>query len=495
MDGASKIKALARAAKSFFLPAQWTHLLFLFATLLLLCAPFVPWAPSPSLSFETSEEFKRFFSGFPEYSPANPYDAWRLWYGSIALPNLLIFAAGLSCLAYSFGPSSIVKHRRWGWTFAFAFTGLAWIWVRWWTWSQAGGSALEAPLERASRLISELLFLLRGLGPGFHAAVSGVVLLAIGLALVKWSKTTLPVRLTRSAGVSCSSTLARQVFFFSLLVIGLIGLLPHLWWLGAFIIPAPERTSFRADEFIPTLWLGALVASLVPMVCIFILLRRRAVSELAPMFRLSSAKYYGIALIVPLLSFGLPPLLVFLGHKVLWEVSSLSPYPGSFPELFFIPPAWIVVVYPLALFEEVAWRGFLQPRMIQYFGLGRGIFLVALVWGLFHFPSDFGVWADYGEILSTAIFRLVSVVVFSVLLGWLVLRTGSIFPAAVMHGTINAIAEGSFAASFQGENEWAPWLGFAVWILAGYLLFTKFPVFGQRTSPGKKEEGDLLARD
>jgi membrane protease YdiL (CAAX protease family) len=112
--------------------------------------------------------------------------------------------------------------------------------------------------------------------------------------------------------------------------------------------------------------------------------------------------------------------------------------------------------------EEFGWRAYLLPRLMERFtdaeldgapvgdpaqasryaaGARKAALLVGLIWGVWHWPSQFlSMKVDPTMPLLIPLVFLVSTCSLSVLLSWVTLRSGSIWPAAIGHGTINAIA-------------------------------------------------------
>ncbi|WP_326638064.1 CPBP family intramembrane metalloprotease [Streptosporangium sp. NBC_01755] len=87
--------------------------------------------------------------------------------------------------------------------------------------------------------------------------------------------------------------------------------------------------------------------------------------------------------------------------------------------------------------EEWGWRGWLLPRLMPL-GTWRALLVSGLIWGAWHFPltlrgynyPELGAWA--------APMFVVFCVVFGALLGWFRLYSGSVWPAVVGHGSLNA---------------------------------------------------------
>jgi len=95
---------------------------------------------------------------------------------------------------------------------------------------------------------------------------------------------------------------------------------------------------------------------------------------------------------------------------------------------------------PLALGEEIAWRGFLQPVLIAEFGPTLGILLLGVLWGLWHLPLNLAGLNDAKNPKLTAfVFFIIGTISMSAVYGWLVLVTNSIWPAAVAHATNNVL--------------------------------------------------------
>ena len=93
--------------------------------------------------------------------------------------------------------------------------------------------------------------------------------------------------------------------------------------------------------------------------------------------------------------------------------------------------------------EEFGWRAYLLPRLLP---LGRraALALMGLIWGVWHWPvifmgyeygTNYPGWPWVGPLLFVWVaFGL------GTLLGWLALRSKSVWPAAMGHAAMNAIA-------------------------------------------------------
>jgi len=136
-----------------------------------------------------------------------------------------------------------------------------------------------------------------------------------------------------------------------------------------------------------------------------------------------------------LLGHTLPPALIF---AVLVLVTST---------INLLPPALTGV---LAAGEEIGWRGFMLTRLIDA-GVPKPILLSGAIWGLWHLPLILaGLYAaGPSPVLSGALF-LIGATAFGVVIAWLRLESGSIWPAIVLHGVWNNVIQGPFDQSTSG---------------------------------------------
>ncbi|WP_188192938.1 CPBP family intramembrane glutamic endopeptidase [Nonomuraea sp. SYSU D8015] len=93
-----------------------------------------------------------------------------------------------------------------------------------------------------------------------------------------------------------------------------------------------------------------------------------------------------------------------------------------------------------SLGEEWGWRGWLAPRLVSTNGVFAGLLLSGAIWGVWHAPLTL-LGYNYPRLGSwAALFFIGFCVLAGVVLGWLRLRTGSVWPAVVAHGSLNAVA-------------------------------------------------------
>jgi len=123
-----------------------------------------------------------------------------------------------------------------------------------------------------------------------------------------------------------------------------------------------------------------------------------------------------------------------------------------------LPPTLVLVLFVIftatlglvgktsrALGEEIGWRGFLVPELNKVVGF-TGVGLISgLMWAVYHFPVL--LFADYNK-GAPAWYSLICftfmVVADSFIMAWLTLRSKSLWPAAIFHGSHNLFIQSIF---------------------------------------------------
>lgn len=119
----------------------------------------------------------------------------------------------------------------------------------------------------------------------------------------------------------------------------------------------------------------------------------------------------------------------------------------------------LVLALATAFGEELGWRGFLAPRLIGRFGFGVGSVVTGLVWALWHVPTLFlaNYHAEVPRAFAMGCF-FVSLIGMSFVYHWLRLRSGSVWPAVLMHASHNAAITLVFSALTADTGRTAWWI-------------------------------------
>lgn len=135
---------------------------------------------------------------------------------------------------------------------------------------------------------------------------------------------------------------------------------------------------------------------------------------------------------------------------------------------------------PTALGEEIGWRGFLVPELNKVMSFTPAVFFSGVAWLLFHLPIL--LLADYNN-GTPAWFGLtcfaVGILGFTFAINWLTLRSGSVWPAVLLHASHNIFIKNVYE-TLTVPTQWTPYLtnefglAFAlVLLIVGYLYWRR----------------------
>lgn len=124
----------------------------------------------------------------------------------------------------------------------------------------------------------------------------------------------------------------------------------------------------------------------------------------------------------------------------------LSPPPlvpgGMPPETFFaVAAVQSVVIAPIlaiviTMGEEYGWRGYLQTELFKL-GRRRGVLVLGVIWGAWHWPIILMGYNYPGHPLLGVVLMTLYTTGLAVVLGYAVLRSGSVLLSAYLHGLNN----------------------------------------------------------
>lgn len=153
------------------------------------------------------------------------------------------------------------------------------------------------------------------------------------------------------------------------------------------------------------------------------------------------------------------------------------------------------VLYSLvsALGEEIGWRGFLVPELLKKMDFNATALFSGLIWATWHLPVI--LLADYsGEgtpVWYSVLCFFFMVIAISYIMAWMNVKTGSLWPAALLHASHNLIVQQIFDGAVRHGPRSAWWtgefgMGLAITIaVTAFLLTTLSPV---RKQPASSKE-------
>jgi membrane protease YdiL (CAAX protease family) len=211
----------------------------------------------------------------------------------------------------------------------------------------------------------------------------------------------------------------------------------------AFVLHAGKMDAGNLLYVTGSMWSPALAACLTKAIF------RESVRDFA--WRWGSGRYVAFGYLIPI-AYALPVYLVVWlggwggfagGHFVRHTAATFGwqNFPaGATLALFilFTGTLGLVGKTSRALGEEIGWRGFLVPELAKVVGFGGVGLISGMMWAVYHFPVL--IFADYNAgtpvWFGLTCFTL-GVIAESFILAWLTLRSRSLWPAALLHGSHN----------------------------------------------------------
>jgi len=122
---------------------------------------------------------------------------------------------------------------------------------------------------------------------------------------------------------------------------------------------------------------------------------------------------------------------------------------------------------PIYFGEEFGWRGYLQMRLTPGRPLVAAIW-TGLIWSVWHYPMLLSGFSDVEYKLALPIHTIVSVFI-SIFLGWLQVKSKSVWPACLAHAVNNAIIMGTLGLLMADVPAIFAWGGYG---MAGFAVLS-----------------------
>lgn len=178
-------------------------------------------------------------------------------------------------------------------------------------------------------------------------------------------------------------------------------------------------------------------------------------------------------------------------------VAAANPWEGLLYFVLYLLIVGLVINGVVSIGEEFGWRAYLLQKLMERFrgadgasasAARKAALVVGVIWGVWHWPLFF-LGASAGYPYPNLLLYLVTTCSFSVLLSWVTLRSGSVWPASIGHGSINAT---SALPGYLLPGPASPLLGPGIPGLIGglgYLVLALVLLFSRRAFAGEKEAG------
>jgi membrane protease YdiL (CAAX protease family) len=139
----------------------------------------------------------------------------------------------------------------------------------------------------------------------------------------------------------------------------------------------------------------------------------------------------------------------------------------------------VVIVSALAFLEEIGWRGWMLPRLIDQFNLKKGILIGSLVWALWHVPF---MLSGILYLKAVPVYLMLLINPFGIfgaglVISWLWTKTKNIWIVSIAHGALNNWGQYAFKYMQDSKTDLRSqqiWLSIGVnssLLLLGLLIF------------------------
>ena len=176
---------------------------------------------------------------------------------------------------------------------------------------------------------------------------------------------------------------------------------------------------------------------------------------------------YGLAFLLPLVSFALVWLLGFGGFS---DEAYIAEAQTAFADKFGlnISSPWLVLLAAIALNgtlglfiafggigEELGWRGFLVPELYKHYDFTKTALISGTIWAVFHWPLLILLMGPRLGVSPWPMLAisLVAGIGLSTIMAWLRLRSGSVWTAVIFHLGLNIHTQGFFQ-NLTTETSW-----------------------------------------
>lgn len=152
------------------------------------------------------------------------------------------------------------------------------------------------------------------------------------------------------------------------------------------------------------------------------------------------------------IAYTLPIITSIIIYGIFW-LSGLGTYTGKLPNnLVMAIVLGSISNIILALGEEIGWRGFLVPQLAKLTTFTWISIISGIIWALWHFPVIiFSTYVSGTPLWWSLPIFFIGVITFSFIMAWLTLKSGSLWPAVILHGSDNLFTQEIFGALGGGD--------------------------------------------
>lgn len=163
--------------------------------------------------------------------------------------------------------------------------------------------------------------------------------------------------------------------------------------------------------------------------------------------RKTNAKYLIQAVVVPLIYIGIP-------YAVYWIIYPYNLRIENYVSLIILAVAGIFISLITALGEEIGWRGFMLPALLERVGTKKALLISSIVWAGWHIPILIsGLYMPGTPVYYKVPAFVLCIIPVSIIAGILTIKSNSVWPAAFLHAAHNNFDQSVFGNITLGDNK------------------------------------------
>ena len=166
-------------------------------------------------------------------------------------------------------------------------------------------------------------------------------------------------------------------------------------------------------------------------------------------FKKVSIKWILLSCIIPALYIGIP-------YIIFWIISpnSLDMSKAHIIQLIMMSILGIFIGLITAIGEEIGWRGFLVPAMLERVGIKKALLYTSLFWGIWHLPILIsGLYMPGTPVWYAVPTFLLMIIPVGMIYGMITIKTKSIWPATFLHASHNTFDQMIFGTITVANNK------------------------------------------
>lgn len=138
------------------------------------------------------------------------------------------------------------------------------------------------------------------------------------------------------------------------------------------------------------------------------------------------------------LGYFLPICYAALAYGIIWLFGFGGINPDYHFDAYKLVVLGTVMNVAFAAGEEIGWRGFMLPQLYKFKGFTAACLITGIVWSVWHFPLIIsGIYLAKMPMGSQLLLLVVTVTAMTFSIGWLRLKSGSVWPAVLLHASHN----------------------------------------------------------